>query len=93
MKEKYETLKGKVTLLYNENGCRAFNVKCTLGNFKVVDYSISPLDREIYWDNETHNQLNIASEEFKVASALTDGYIRGVHAKLTKEAKKTWPLV
>ena len=93
MKEKYETLRGKVTLLYNEKGCRAFKVQADLGNFKVVDYKYDPLDREIYWDNATHNILNTASEEYDVASALVNGYIRGVHEKLKPEAQADWPLV
>jgi hypothetical protein len=93
MKEMYETLRGKVTLLYNEKGCRAFTVKCDLGNFKVVDYKASPLDREIYWDNATHNILNKASEEYDVAGALVNGYIQGIYEKLKPEEREKWPLV
>jgi len=93
MSEKIETLRGKVTLLYNENGCRAFRVKCDLGNFKVVDYATKPLDREVYWDNESHNILNTASDEYDMAGALVNGYIRGVYDKLKPEDKEKWPLV
>jgi hypothetical protein len=85
-------LKGKVMLLYNEKGTRAFNVNCDEGKFTIIDYTYEPLDREIYWENDT-TRVKGSSEEFKVAAALVDGYIRGVHAKLSKEAKKAWPLV
>ena len=88
MKEKYETLSGRVALIYNNKGCRAFLVKCDLGNFKVVDYTYDPLDREIYWDNQTHNQLNPASEEYSAASALTDGYLQSIYEKAVQKAEK-----
>lgn len=93
MKEKYETLSGRVALLYNKDGCRAFAVKCDLGKFKVVDYQAAPLDREIYWDNESHNMLNQTTEEYSTASVLVDGYIEGIYEKLTPEERKKWPLV
>jgi hypothetical protein len=85
-------IKGKVMLAYNEKGMRVFNINCDEGKFTVVDYAYDPLDREIYWSNDT-TRVKGSSEEFKVASALADGYIRGVHAKLSKDAKKNWPLV
>jgi len=93
MNQKYETLRGTVTLLYNENGCRAFKVKCDLGNFKVVDYIAEPLDREIYWDNDTHNQLNSSSDEYDMASALVGGYVKGIRDKLKAADQLKWPLV
>ena len=93
MKEKYETLTGRVALLYNENGCRAFLVKCDLGKFKVVDYQPVPLDREIYWDNASGNILNSNSAEYDMASVLVDGYIEGIYEKLGPEERKKWPLV
>jgi hypothetical protein len=92
MKKQSKELKGQVALLYNENGCRAFAVKCYLGNFKVVDYQPDPLDREVYWDNETHNQINKSAEEYEVAGLLVDGYVDGVYNKLTPEDRKRWPL-
>jgi hypothetical protein len=92
MKKQSKELKGQVALLYNDNGCRAFAVKCYLGSFKVIDYQADPLDREVYWDNETHNQINKAAEEHEVASLLVDGYIEGVYKKLAPEDKEKWPL-
>ena len=92
MKKQSKELKGQVALLYNENGCRAFAVKCYLGNFRVVDYQSKPLDREIYWDNETSNQINKAAEEHEVAGALVDGYVRGVYNKIKPEERANWPL-
>jgi hypothetical protein len=88
MKEKYETLSGKVALMYNKDGCRVFMVKFDLGNFKVIDYNVDPLDREIYWDNATHNMLNPASEEYSAASVLTDGYIHKIYEKYANKVEK-----
>ena len=90
MLEKIE-LKGNVTLIYNDKGMRVFTINCDAGKFTVVDYSYNPLDREIYWSNDT-TRVKASSEEYKIAAALADGYIKGVYAKLPKEAKKDWPL-
>ena len=91
MKEN-DTIKGKVVLLHNKDGMRVFDITCDQGYFRVVDYSAKPLDREIYWARSVV-LLNPTSKEYEVATALANGYIRGVYNKLKAGSKKNWPLV
>ena len=92
MAKKIEQLKGKVMLLHNKNGVRAFDLRCDMGYFRIVDYTYDPLDREIYWAAEII-KVNTASEEYDVAGSLIDAYIRGIYDKLSPENRKKWPLV
>jgi hypothetical protein len=92
MAKKYEELKGRVTMLHNKNGCRVFDVSSDLGEFRVMDYSYDPLDREIFWSREV-KRIHTGCEEYDVASALANAYIYTVYDKLNATDKKNWPLV
>lgn len=81
-----------MTLLYNKDGIRAFDLRCDLGYFRIVDYSYVPFDREIFWGTEI-KKIHTGCEEYVIADSLINAYIRGVYEKLNPKNRKNWPLV
>lgn len=78
--------------MHNKNGMRVFDVNTSYGDFRVVDYSYNPLDREIYWARDTQ-RVTKGSKEYDVAETITNGYIQGIYEKLKPASRKNWPLV